>query len=41
MAGVRRLVHVSVLGLDQRVTSGFLISKRHGEAALLARSLIA
>ena len=38
MAGVRRLVHVSALGLDQRVTSGFLISKRHGEAALRARS---
>jgi len=38
MAGVRRLVHVSALGLDQRVTSGFLISKRHGEAALQARS---
>ena len=36
--GVRRLVHVSALGLDQRVTSGFLISKRHGEAALRARS---
>ena len=38
MAGVRRLVHVSALGLDQCVTSGFLISKRHGEAALRARS---
>lgn len=38
MAGVRRFVHVSALGLDQRVTSGFLISKRHGEAALRARS---
>ncbi len=38
MAGVRRLLHVSALGLDQRVTSGFLTSKRHGEAALLARS---
>ena len=37
-AGVRRLVHVSALGLDQRVTSGFLISKRNGEAALRARS---
>ena len=37
-AGVRRLVHVSALGLDQPVTSGFLISKRHGEAALRARS---
>ena len=36
--GVRRLVHVSALGLDQRVTSRFLISKRHGEAALRARS---
>jgi len=36
--GVRRLVHVSALGLDQRVTSGFLTSKRHGDAALLARS---
>ncbi len=36
---VRRLVHVSALGLDQRVTSGFLTSKRHGEAALRARSL--
>ncbi len=38
MAGVRRLVHVSALGLDQRVTSGFLISKRRGEAALQERS---
>jgi NADH dehydrogenase len=38
MVGVRRLVHVSALGLDQRVTSGFLTSKRHGEAALRARS---
>ncbi len=38
MTGVRRLVHVSALGLDQRVTSGFLTSKRHGEAALRARS---
>ena len=38
VAGVRRLVHVSALGLDQHVTSGFLISKRHGEAALRARS---
>ena len=38
VAGVRRLVHVSALGLDQRVTSRFLISKRHGEMALQARS---
>jgi len=38
MAGVRRLLHVSALGLEQRVTSGFLTSKRHGEAALQARS---
>ena len=38
VGGVRRLVHVSALGLDQQVTSGFLISKRHGEAALRARS---
>ena len=37
-ARVRRLVHVSALGLDQRVTSGFLISKRHGEAALRKRT---
>jgi uncharacterized protein YbjT (DUF2867 family) len=37
-AGVRRLVHVSALGLYERVTSGFLISKRHGEAALRARA---
>ena len=38
LVGVRRLVHVSALGLDQHVTSGFLLSKRHGEAALRARS---
>ena len=38
MAAVRRLVHVSALGLEQRVTSRFLISKRHGEAALRQRS---
>ena len=38
VGGVRRLVHVSALGLDQHVTSGFLLSKRHGEAALRARS---
>ena len=37
-AGVSRLVHVSALGLYERVTSGFLMSKRHGEAALRARS---
>jgi uncharacterized protein YbjT (DUF2867 family) len=36
--GVRRLVHVSALGLDQHVTSAFLISKRHGEAALRKRT---
>ena len=39
LTGVRRLVHVSALGLGERVTSGFLTSKRHGEAALLARSI--
>ena len=38
LGGVRRLVHVSALGLNERVTSGFLISKRHGEAALQAHS---
>jgi NADH dehydrogenase len=38
IAGVRRLVHVSTLSLDERVTSGSLISKRHGEAALQAHS---
>lgn len=37
--GVRRMVHVSALGLEQHVTSRFLTSKRHGEAALRARSL--
>ena len=37
-ANVRRLVHVSALGLEQRVTSRFLTSKRHGEAALRART---
>lgn len=36
VVGVGRLVHVSALGLDQQVTSGFLISKRHGEAAIRA-----
>ena len=38
MAAVRRLVHVSALGLEQRVTSRFLISKRQGETALRQRS---
>ncbi|MBA3253789.1 MAG: NAD(P)H-binding protein [Pseudomonadota bacterium] len=38
LAGVRRLVHVSALGLDERVTSGFLTSKRRGETALRARA---
>jgi uncharacterized protein YbjT (DUF2867 family) len=39
LTGVRRLVHVSALGLGERVTSGFLTSKRNGEAALLARTI--
>lgn len=34
-AGIRRMLHVSALGLDNRVTSRFLTSKRRGEAALL------
>ena len=38
VTNVRRLVHVSALGLEQRITSGFLTSKRHGEVALRARS---
>ena len=38
VADVRRMVHVSALGLDERVTSGFLTSKRHGEAARRALS---
>lgn len=38
VGGIRRLVHVSALGLGERVTSRFLTSKRDGEAALLARS---
>ena len=38
-AGLRRMVHVSALGLDERVTSRFLTSKRRGEAALLARAI--
>lgn len=37
--GVRRLIHVSALGLDQRVTSGFLTSKRRGELALAQKKL--
>lgn len=38
-AGVRRLIHVSALGLDQRVSSGFLRSKLNGERALFDREL--
>ncbi len=38
IAAVRRLIHVSALGLQQRVTSRFLLSKRHGEAALQRRA---
>ncbi len=33
-AGVQRMLHVSALGLDNRVTSRFLTSKRRGEAGL-------
>lgn len=39
VAGVRRPVHVSALGLEERVTSGFLTSKRRSETALRARSI--
>ncbi len=38
-AGIRRLIHVSALGLDQNVTSGFLTSKRRGEQALFQRRM--
>ena len=38
-AGINRLVHVSALGLEARVTSRFLTSKRRGETALRARSI--
>lgn len=38
VTNVRRLVHVSALGLDQHITSGFLTSKRRGKAALRART---
>jgi uncharacterized protein YbjT (DUF2867 family) len=34
--GVRRLLHISALGLDRPVSSGFLSSKRRGECAVLA-----
>ncbi|MEP6607539.1 MAG: NAD(P)H-binding protein [Burkholderiaceae bacterium] len=37
-SGVRRLLHISALGLEQQVTSRFLTSKRSGEAALRART---
>jgi len=36
--GVRCMLHVSALGLDERVTSRFLTSKRRGEVALQARA---
>lgn len=35
--GVRRLLHISALGLDSPVRSGFVNSKRRGETAVLAR----
>lgn len=38
-AGIRRLIHVSALGLDEHVTSGFLTSKRRGEQALFKRQM--
>jgi NADH dehydrogenase len=37
--GIRRLVHVSALGLHPHAASGFLRSKWHGEQALRQRSL--
>ena len=39
VAGIRRLIHVSALGLDEHVTSGFLTSKRRGEQALFKRQM--
>jgi uncharacterized protein YbjT (DUF2867 family) len=38
-AGIKRLIHVSALGLDGAAASGFIRSKRDGEAALLRRRL--
>ena len=35
--GVRRLLHISALGLDSPMSSGFVTSKRRGETAVLAR----
>lgn len=35
--GVRRLLHISALGLDRVMSSGFVNSKRRGETAVLAR----